>query len=76
MRTFCGQEGKLVIQRNLNIKITEILIDVYDYVVNGQSATKWIFAKYHINRQHSVIKNYLNDWARNKMSLSLSYIFF
>lgn len=63
-------DGKLVNDRsvilyNENIRITDIPLKAYQYVVNGRSAIDWILERYTVSvDKKSGIKNDCNDWAR------------
>lgn len=64
------ESGKLVPDKSIiifnnNIKIEDIPLDAYDYVVNGKSAIEWIMERYAITTdKDSGITNDPNDWAR------------
>ena len=55
---------KSVIQYNARIRITDIPLEAYDYVVNGKSAIEWIMERYAVTvNSDSGIKNDPNDWS-------------
>lgn len=55
---------KSVIQYNARIKITDIPLEAYDYVVNGKSAIEWIMERYAVKTdKDSGITNDPNDWG-------------
>lgn len=65
-----NEEGKLVPDKstiiyNHNIRITNIPLEAYEYVVNGKSAIEWLIERYAITTDKaSGIVNNPNDWAR------------
>ena len=62
---FPDKADKSVIVYNPWIKITNIPLEAYDYVVNGRSAIEWIMERYQVKTNTaSGIKNDPNDWAR------------
>jgi predicted helicase len=62
---FVKKEDKSVIQYNSKIKITNIPLEAYEYVVNGRSAIDWIMERYQVKTDsESQIKNDPNDWAK------------
>ena len=61
---FASKGGKSVIQYNESIRLSNIPLDAYDYVVNGRSAIEWIMDRYQIRvDKASGIVNDPNDWA-------------
>jgi len=55
---------KSTIIYNSSIKITNIPLEAYDYVINGKSAIEWIMDRYQIKvDKDSGIKNDPNDWG-------------
>jgi predicted helicase len=62
---FISKDDKSVIQYNHAIRISNIPLGAYDYVVNGRSAIEWILDRYQITiDKDSGIKNDPNDWAK------------
>lgn len=61
-----GKEtDKSTIYYNSQIRIDNIPLEAYDYVVNGKSAIEWIMERYAVTiNKDSQIKNDPNDWAR------------
>jgi len=56
---------KSVILYNNNIRIENIPLEAYDYIVNGKSAIEWIMERYAISVDaNSGIRNNPNDWSR------------
>ena len=61
---FISKADKTAIQYNPYIKITNIPMRAYDYVVNGKTAIEWIMERYAVTvDKESQIKNDPNDWA-------------
>ena len=61
---FPSKDDKSIIQYNAWIKLTNIPLEAYDYVVNGRSAIEWIMERYQVKvDKDSGIKNDPNDWA-------------
>ena len=61
---FPNREDKTVIQYNPQIRISNIPMEAYDYVVNGKSAIEWIMERYAFTTDRaSGIVNNPNDWA-------------
>ena len=61
---FISKADKTTIQYNPYIKITNIPMRAYDYVVNGKSAIEWVMERYAVTvDKASQIKNDPNDWA-------------
>lgn len=61
---FISKADKTAIQYNPYIKITNIPMRAYDYVVNGKTAIEWIMERYAVTvDKASQIKNDPNDWA-------------
>lgn len=59
-----GEVDKTTLIYNSSIKITDIPLEAYDYVVNGKSAIEWIMDRYQIKiDKDSGIKNDPNDWG-------------
>ncbi len=62
---FRSKEDKSVILYNANIRLENIPLKAYDYIVNGKSAIEWILERYCVSiDKKSLIKNDANDWAR------------
>lgn len=58
-------KDKAVIVYNSKIRISDIPLDAYDYVVNGKSAIEWIMERYAVTvDQESGIVNDPNAWCR------------
>lgn len=61
---FPDKKDKSVIEFNPWIKLTNIPLEAYDYVVNGRSAIEWVMERYQIKTDKaSGIVNDPNDWA-------------
>ncbi|HZF60973.1 MAG TPA: type ISP restriction/modification enzyme [Desulfovibrio sp.] len=61
---FSTKGDKSVIEYNSRIKISNIPLATYDYVINGRSAIEWIMDRYQVKvDKASGIKNDPNDWA-------------
>ena len=61
---FITKGDKTAVQYNPYIKITNIPLRAYDYVVNGKSAIEWVMERYAVTvDKASQIKNDPNDWA-------------
>ena len=61
---FLNKGDKSVIQYNESIRLSNIPLDAYDYVVNGRSAIEWIMDRYQIRvDKASGIVNDPNEWA-------------
>lgn len=61
---FASNGDKSVIQYNESIRLSNIPLDAYEYVVNGRSALEWIMDRYQIRvDKASGIVNDPNDWA-------------
>lgn len=59
-----GEVDKTTLIYNSSIKITNIPLEAYDYVVNGKSAIEWIMDRYQVKvDKDSGIKNDPNDWG-------------
>ncbi len=59
-----GEVDKTTLIYNSSIKITDIPLEAYDYVVNGKSAIEWIMDRYQVKvDKDSGIKNDPNDWG-------------
>ena len=64
---FPDKKDKSVIEFNPCIKLTNIPLEAYDYVVNGRSAIEWIMERYQIKPDKaSGITNDPNDWAQEQ----------
>ena len=62
---FPDNTDKSVIEYNPWVKITNIPLEAYEYVVNGRSAIEWVIERYQVKTDtHSGIKNDPNDWAK------------
>ncbi len=62
---FLSKEDKSAIQYNENIRLSNIPLDAYEYVVNGRSAIEWIMDRYQVRvDKASGIVNDPNDWAK------------
>ena len=61
---FASRGDKSVIQYNESIRLSNIPLDAYDYVVKGRSAIEWIVDRYQVRSDSaSGIVNDPNDWA-------------
>ena len=61
---FLSKGDKSAIQYNESIRLSNIPLDAYEYVVNGRSAIEWIMDRYQIRvDKASGIVNDPNDWA-------------
>lgn len=61
---FKSKDDKSEIIYNDSIKISNIPMEAYEYVVNGKSAIEWIIDRYQVTiDKASQIKNDPNDWA-------------
>ncbi|MDO5537949.1 MAG: hypothetical protein Q4F72_10530 [Desulfovibrionaceae bacterium] len=61
---FPSKADKSVIQYNTHIKLSNIPLEAYDYVINGRSAIEWIMERYQVKTDKaSGIVNDPNDWA-------------
>lgn len=64
---FPDKKDKSVIEFNPRIKLTNIPLEAYDYVVNGRSAIEWVMERYQIKTDKaSGITNDPNDWAQEQ----------
>jgi predicted helicase len=62
---FLRKDDKTAILYNKYIKISNIPLEAYDYVVNGRSPIEWIIDQYQVKIDEKTgIKNDPNDWAR------------
>lgn len=62
---FVSKGDKSVIQYNENIRLSNIPLEAYEYVVNGRSAIEWIMDRYQVRTDSaSGIVNDPNDWAK------------
>ena len=65
--TFAKKDGeidKTTLIYNSSIKIANIPLEAYDYVINGRSAIEWIMDRYQVKiDKDSGIKNDPNDWG-------------
>lgn len=58
------EKDKTLIQYNSSIRIENIPLNAYEYIVNGKSAIEWIMERYAISTDKaSGIVNDPNDWA-------------
>jgi len=61
---FPDKADKSIIEFNPWIKITNIPLEAYDYVVNGRPAIEWVMERCQVKTdKDSGIKNDPNDWA-------------
>lgn len=61
---FVNKGDKSVIEYNPYIRLSNIPLEAYEYVVNGRPAIEWIMERYQIRvDKDSGIKNDPNDWA-------------
>ena len=59
-----GEIDKTTLIYNSGIKIANIPLEAYDYVINGKSAIEWIMDRYQVKvDKDSDIKNDPNDWG-------------
>src|SRR5699024_5709168 len=59
-------EDLSTIHFNKDIKITEIPLEAYDYIVNGQSAIKWIIDQYQVKTDgKTTIKDDPNEYSND-----------
>ena len=64
---FPDKKDKSVIEFNPWIKLTNIPLEAYDYMVNGRSAIEWVMERYQIKTDKaSGITNDPNDWAQEQ----------
>jgi predicted helicase len=64
---FVAKDDKTVVQVNSSIRISNIPLEAYQYVVNGRSAIEWIMDRYQIRVDSaSGIRNDPNDWGRER----------
>ncbi|MDR3152719.1 MAG: DEAD/DEAH box helicase family protein [Deltaproteobacteria bacterium] len=62
-----GKPDKSVIHYSHRIKIAEIPLEAYDYVLNGKSAIEWVMERYQVKiDKDSGIRNDPNDWAKEQ----------
>ena len=62
---FPAKDQKDTIIYNGGIKLTNIPLEAYNYVVNGKSAIEWIMERYQVKvDKKSEIKNDPNDWSQ------------
>ena len=62
---FPNKDDKTVIDYNGYIRISNIPLEAYEYVVNGRSAIEWVMERYQIKTDKaSGIINDPNDWAK------------
>ena len=60
------QEDKTTIVYNSKIKLIDIPLEAYDYVVNGKPAIEWVIERYKFNDdKNSGITNNPNDCSDN-----------
>ena len=63
---FISKEDKRTIIFNENIRIENIPLATYDYIVNGKSAIEWVMERYAITTNpESKIVNDPNQWSEN-----------
>ena len=63
-KTAAGATDKSVIEYNPWVRLSNIPLEAYDYVINGRSAIEWIMERYQIKTDKaSGITNDPNDWA-------------
>lgn len=63
-KTAAGATDKSVIEYNQWIRLSNIPLEAYNYVINGRSAIEWIMERYQIKTDKaSGIINDPNDWA-------------
>lgn len=61
------QEDKTTIVYNSKIKLMDIPLEAYNYIVNGKSAIEWVMERYKFTKdKDSGITNDPNDWAEDK----------
>ena len=61
---FPNKGDKSVIEYNPWIRVSNIPLEAYDYVINGRSAIEWVMERYQIKTDKaSGITNDPNDWA-------------
>jgi len=59
-----GKVDKSTIIYNQHIKISDIPLEAYDYIVNGKSALEWIMERYQVTTdRNSQILNDPNEWS-------------
>lgn len=64
---FPNKDDKSVIEYNSWIRLSNIPLEAYDYVINGRSAIEWIMERYQIKTDKaSGITNDPNDWAQEQ----------
>jgi predicted helicase len=60
-----GKPDRTVIQYNGSVRVEDIPLEAYDYVLNGKSAVDWIMERYQVKvDKDSGIRNDPNDWAK------------
>lgn len=60
-----AKHDKTTIVYNSHVKLSDIPLEAYDYVVNGKPAIEWIMERYQVTRdKDSGIVNDPNDWAK------------
>ncbi|MDR2436800.1 MAG: hypothetical protein LBD17_01830, partial [Endomicrobium sp.] len=60
-----SKEDKSIIIYNGHIKITDIPLEAYNYVVNGKSPIEWVMERYQVTiNKDTQITNDPNDWAK------------
>ena len=63
---FISKDDKRTILLNERIKIENIPLSAYDYIINGKSAIEWVMEKYAITiNAESGILNDPNKWSEN-----------
>jgi predicted helicase len=62
---FLNKNDKSIIIYNRAIKISNIPLEAYNYILNGKSAIEWILDRYQVKIDEKTgIKNDPNDWAK------------
>jgi predicted helicase len=62
---FMQNGDKTAIQYNAHIRIENIPLEAYEYIVNGRSAVEWVMDRYqHKTNDETGVVNDPNDWAR------------
>jgi predicted helicase len=61
---YLNKGDKSAIQYNAGIRISNIPLAAYDYIVNGKSAIDWVMERYQVKTDKaSQIRNDPNDWG-------------
>jgi predicted helicase len=64
---YVAKEDKSTIQFNSFIRISNIPLTAFDYVINGRSPIDWIIERYQVSvDKDSGLKNDPNDWAKEQ----------